>query len=161
MSRDKTKTEIPAEALERYDRLIRERPHLERKGVGLPYTSVNGHMFTFLSADGSLGLRLPTGEREEFLRRWDTSLFVAHGAVLKEYVVVPDRLFHNTGELLKYLDISYQYAVSLTPKKPRASARSRASPGSSSPSSGTSAKAPRPSAGRGRRRRAGRGPKGR
>ena len=119
MSRDMRKTEIPPEALERYDHLIHERPHLERKGVGLPYTSVNGHMFTFLSAEGVLGLRLPTEQREEFLKKWDTSLFVAHGAVLKEYVVVPDELFRNTGEVLKYVDLSYRYAVGLKPKKPR------------------------------------------
>ena len=122
MSRDKSKTEIPPEALERYDRLIHERPHFERKGVGLPYTSVNGHMFSFLAADGTMGLRLPTEEREEFLRQWGTSLFVAHGAVLKEYVVVPDGLFRNTGDLLKYLDRSYAYVVGLKPKKPRTAA---------------------------------------
>jgi hypothetical protein len=125
MSRDMRKTEIPAEALDRYDRLVRERPHFERKGVGLPYTSVNGHMFTFLSAEGVLGLRLPTERREEFLKQWETKLFVAHGAVLKEYVVVPDRLFRNTGEVLKYMDQSYQYVVSLKPKKPRTPAATR------------------------------------
>ncbi len=119
MSRDTNKTEIPPEALERYDRLVRERPHIERKGVGLPYTSVNGHMFSFLSADGTMGLRLPADQREAFLKQWDTALFVAHGAVLREYVVVPDRLFQNTGDLLKYLDLSYQYVVGLKPKKPR------------------------------------------
>ena len=74
MSRDTQKTEIPAEKLELYDKLIRERPHIERKGVGLPYTSVNGHMFTFLSASGSLALRLPAGRREEFLKEYKTSL---------------------------------------------------------------------------------------
>lgn len=137
MSRDKSKPEIPAEALERYDRLIRERPLFERKGVGLPYTSVNGHMFTFLSADGTLGLRLPAEQREAFLKQWGTSLFVAHGATLKEYVVVPERLFQNTGDLLKYLDMSYQYVTGLKPKKPRAPAArkrpagSRKAPGSS------------------------------
>ena len=70
MSRDIQKTEIPAEKLELYDKLIRERPHMERKGVGLPYTSVNGHMFTFLSAAGTLALRLPAERREEFLKNY-------------------------------------------------------------------------------------------
>jgi hypothetical protein len=128
MSRDMRKTEIPAEALDRYDRLVRERPHFERKGVGLPYTSVNGHMFTFLSAEGVLGVRLPTDKREEFLAQWETKLFVAHGAVLKEYVVVPDRLFRNTGEVLKYMDLSYQYVVGLKPKKPRTPAAGKRKP---------------------------------
>jgi len=119
MSRDMKKVEIPAEKLDRYDRLIRERPHFERKGVGLPYTSINGHMFTFLSSEGTLGVRLPSPQREEFLKKYGTSLFVAHGAVLKEYVQVPEELFRNTGELLKYLDLSYEYVGGLKPKQPR------------------------------------------
>lgn len=119
MSRDMKKVEIPAEKLERYDRLIKERPHFERKGVGLPYTSVHGHMFTFLSAEGTLGVRLPSPQREEFLRKYGTSLFVAHGAVLKEYVQVPEELFSNPGELLRYLDLSYEYVGGLKPKQPR------------------------------------------
>ena len=117
MSRDIQKTEIPAEKLELYDKLIRERPHMERKGVGLPYTSVNGHMFTFLSAAGTLALRLPAERREEFLKHYETSLFVAHGAVLKEYVEVPEALFRNTAELLPHLDISYAYVLGLKPKQ--------------------------------------------
>ena len=151
MSRDKTKTDIPPEALERYDRLIRERPHIERKGVGLPYTSVNGHMFTFLSAEGILGIRLPAQAREEFLQKWDSKLFVAHGAVLKEYVVVPDRLFHSTGDLLKYLDMSYQYVVGLKPKKPRAARRT--------PAASDKSAAPRKRPGRGGGAGTGRSPK--
>jgi hypothetical protein len=116
MSRDIQKTEIPAEKLELYDKLIHERPHMERKGVGLPYTSVNGHMFTFLSAAGTLALRLPEGRREEFLREYKTSLFLAHGAVLKEYVEVPEVLFKNTAGLLRDLDVSYAYVLGLKPK---------------------------------------------
>jgi hypothetical protein len=119
MSRDKQKTEIPAEKLELYDRLIRERPHIERKGVGLPYTSVNGHMFSFLSASGTLALRLPEESREAFLARYGTTLFVAHGATLKEYVEVPEKLFANTVELLPHLDQSYEYVQSLKPKQQR------------------------------------------
>lgn len=119
MSRDTQKTEIPADKLDLYDRLIRERPHIERKGVALPYTSENGHMFTFLSASGSLALRLPSEKREEFMARYKTSLFVAHGEVLKEYVEVPEKFFKNTVELLPYLDLSYEYAQRLKPKTPR------------------------------------------
>ena len=121
MSRDKQKTDIPAEKLELYDRLIRERPHIERKGVGLPYTSVNGHMFSFLSASGTLALRLPAESRDEFMTRHGTTLFVAHGATLKEYVEVPEKLFADTVGLLPYLDQSYEYAQGLKPKQHRKS----------------------------------------
>jgi hypothetical protein len=133
MSRDMRKTEIPADKLELYDRIFRERSHFERKGVALPYTSVHGHMFTFLSAEGTLGVRLPSPHREEFLKKYGTSLFVAHGAVLKEYVVVPEELFRNTGELLKYLDLSYAYVGSLKPKQPRKPRKAGAPPKAGKP----------------------------
>ena len=35
---------IPAELLERYDRLIATQPDVARKGATMPYTSVNGHI---------------------------------------------------------------------------------------------------------------------
>ena len=60
------KIEIPQEKLAAYDRLIAANPDIERKGVTNPYTSVNGHMFTHLGKDGTMGMRLPKEEREAF-----------------------------------------------------------------------------------------------
>jgi len=85
MARDKAQSDIPPEKLELYDRLIRTRPDIERKGVALPYTPVNGHMFTFLSPSGSLAIRLPADESQLFIQKHKTSLAEAHGAALKEY----------------------------------------------------------------------------
>ena len=119
MRANREKSEIPPDKLELYDRLIETNRNIERKGAGLPYTLVNGHMFTFLSASGSLAIRLPEAEREDFLRTHNAKLFEAHGAVLKEYVAVPDQLFRNTGELTRYLDISFRYAMTLKPKAPK------------------------------------------
>lgn len=55
----------------------------------MPYTSVNGHMFSFLDKNGEMGLRLPQPERDEFIKKYDTKLLVQHDKVMKEYVVVP------------------------------------------------------------------------
>ena len=38
-------------------------------------------------------------KREEFLKKYKAKLFEAYGAVLKEYVAVPDSLLKNTKEL--------------------------------------------------------------
>jgi len=106
----------PREKLEYYDRLLDTYPEIERKGATMPYTSLNGHMFSYLSKSGSLGIRLPKGEREAFLEKYNTTLFVSHGAVMKEYVTVPDTLLKNTEELKPYLESSYTYVKSLKPK---------------------------------------------
>lgn len=74
-------------------------------------------MFTLLSAQaGGLAIRLPEEEREKFLKKYKTRLFEAYGVVMKEYVAVPDALLKKTGELAKYLDLSYEYALTLRPK---------------------------------------------
>jgi hypothetical protein len=121
MRANREKSEIPSDKLELYDALIETNRNIERKGAGLPYTSVNGHMFTFLTASGSMAIRLPEGAREDFIHTYHTALFEAHGVVLKEYVAVPDQLLKNTGELTRYLDLSFQYAMTLKPKTPRKS----------------------------------------
>ena len=112
----KAKVEIPEDKLALYDQLIASNPDIERKGVTMPYTSLNGHMFTYLSKTGSLGLRLPKDEREAFLEKYNTTLYESHGAIMKEYVTVPDSLLQDTEELKKYLDLSYEYVQTLKPK---------------------------------------------
>lgn len=60
-----------------------------------------------------MGIRLSKDEREKFLEKHQTKLFEAYGAVMKEYVALPIKLLKNTGELKKYLDLSYEYIKTL------------------------------------------------
>jgi hypothetical protein len=110
------KNNIPADKLDLYDKLVSTNPKIERKGAANPYTSLNGHMFSYLNSSGSLALRLPKDEREEFLKKYKTTLFEAYGAVMKEYVTVPDSLLRNTKKLQRYLQLSYEYVKTLKPK---------------------------------------------
>jgi hypothetical protein len=111
------KSNITSEKLALYEKLVATHPRIERKGDNNPYTSMNGHMFTYLDpASALLAIRLPAGEREEFLKKYKTTLFEAYGAVMKEYVTVPDALLARTNELKKYLAMSYEYVKTLKPK---------------------------------------------
>jgi hypothetical protein len=103
-------------ALVLYDQLVKTNPNLVRKGKTMPYTSVNGHMFSFLTKKGVLALRLPKDLRGDFLKEFKTELCVQHGRVMKEYAVVPDVLLHETKKMKKYFDLSYVYVSSLKPK---------------------------------------------
>lgn len=82
----------------------------------MPYTSHNGHMFSVLTKEGSLALRLPKEERNAFLERYKTTLAEQYGHVMPEYVLVPDALLSKTRELAKYFEISYRYISSMKPK---------------------------------------------
>jgi len=109
------KSSAPAPEVALYDQLIATNPKIERKGAANPYTSLNGNMFTLLH-QSRLAIRLPEDQREEFLKKYKTTLFEAYGTVMQEYVAVPDALLKNTKELKKYLDNSYEYAKTLKPK---------------------------------------------
>ena len=106
----------PPEKLELYEKLVAANPKIERKGATVPYTSLNGHMFSYLSKEGKLALRLPEGERERFLKKYKAKLADAYGKVQPEYVEVPDSLLSSTDELKKFFDSSYEYVSSLKPK---------------------------------------------
>jgi hypothetical protein len=113
----KKKSPIPAEKITLYEKLLATIPEIERKGVNNPYSSLNGNMFSLLlSPAGRMALRLPEDVREQFLKKYKTTLFEAYGAVMKEYVAVPDALLKNSKELQKYLAMSYAYAKTLKPK---------------------------------------------
>ncbi len=107
---------IPKNKLDLYNKLITGHPEIERKGVKMLYTSLNGHMFSYLSQDGTMGLRLPKEEREAFLDKHKTTLFEQYGAVMKEYVTVPDDLFKKPELISDYLNLSLKYIKSLKPK---------------------------------------------
>jgi hypothetical protein len=109
-------SKIPPDRLALYEKLVATIPEIERKGDLHPYTSLNGHMFTYLNQTGTMGLRLPKEEVEAFLKKYKTTLFESYGVVKKDYVTVPAAMLEKTGELKKYLAISVAYVKTLKPK---------------------------------------------
>lgn len=107
--------DLPSDKIALYDKLIATNPKIERKGAANPYTSLNGHMFSLLHS-GGMALRLPQREREEFLKKYNTTLYEAYGTVMKEYVTVPDALLKDTKAVQKHLAVSYAYVKTLKPK---------------------------------------------
>ena len=112
----KATASVPPGKLELYEKLVATNPSVQRKGATVPYTSLNGHMFSYLTKEGKLALRLPAEEREAFLKKYKTTLCEAYGIVQREYVIVPDALLSSTRELKKFFDCSYEYVSSLKPK---------------------------------------------
>ena len=105
-----------SEKVELYNKLIASNPKIDRKGATMPYTSLNGNMFTILAKDGTLGIRLSEEDREKFVKKYKSKPFIQYGALMKEYVLVPDDLLKNTKELKKYLDLSFEYVKTLKKK---------------------------------------------
>jgi hypothetical protein len=108
----------PAEALDLFKAAVGEsRTDTEVKGAKSPYTSRNGHMFSFLDPDGRLALRLPEELQENFTSRFKSGPVSQHGSVVKGYVSVPDDLLQNPHELSGWLEKSYEWIGTLKPKR--------------------------------------------
>ncbi|MGA9533050.1 MAG: TfoX/Sxy family protein [Anaerolineales bacterium] len=102
--------------LELYEEVVATIPEVKRKGKTMPYTSRNGHMFSLLTKEGKLALRLGPEDREAFVKKYGTEPVVQYGAVMKEYVDVPQALLQDTNKLKRYFEMSYRYIGTLKPK---------------------------------------------
>ena len=108
-------SKIPKDLLELYKKLVASDLQSELKGDKVPYTSLNGHMFSYIN-EGSLVLRLSKNEKEAFEKKYKTGPVISYGVIKTEFVCVPEELLNNTKELKKYFDLSKSYTQTLKPK---------------------------------------------
>lgn len=73
----------PADRLERYSGLVAAHPEVDLKGAAMPYTSRNGHMFSFLDPTGTMALRLSPDDRREFIHRYQSAIAEQYGRQMK------------------------------------------------------------------------------
>lgn len=99
-----------------YEAMVAAQPGIERKGKKMPYTSMNGNMFSFLDPDGAICARLPIAEVAAFQAEHGTEPVVQYGAVMKEYVAVPDAIVADAAARDALFARSVAYAETLKPK---------------------------------------------
>jgi hypothetical protein len=73
-------------------------------------------MFSYFEKDGSFDLRLPEQEREVFLKKYKTTLFMSYGIVKKEFVLVPESLLLNIREFQPWFDKGFAYVQGMKAK---------------------------------------------
>ncbi len=108
--------EGPGEQFRQYEAVVAASPNVERKGAKNPYTSLNGHMFSFLDVTGAMALRLSNEDQAEFVARYGTAPVEQHGRIMKDYVAIPNDLLGDIEELGAWFERSHTYIGSLKPK---------------------------------------------
>lgn len=111
-----SKKNLFEENLKKYDALVELCNGIERKGKSVPYTSDNGYMFSFINKEGELGIRLSKEDQESFKEKYSTTIFKSHGSVMKDYVLVPNKMLDDPENLSQYLFKSQKFVKSLKPK---------------------------------------------
>jgi hypothetical protein len=82
----------------------------------MPYTSANGQMFSLLNKAGELGIRFSKEVQKSYLAKLGTTPFRSHGAEMRGYVLIPEKLFKTPKKVTALLDEAYDYVMSLEPK---------------------------------------------
>lgn len=90
----------------------------KRMMFGCPAYFVNNNMFTAVHQDNII-IRLSEDGRSDIKTKYDESepFEPMKGRVMKEYMVIPETLYSDSIELDFWLNQSYDYALSLPPKK--------------------------------------------
>ena len=112
-----SKYEGPAEALAAYKSVVAASDSdAEVKGAKNPYTSRNGHMFSFLDKQGTMAIRLSEEMTAEFRSAYESDDVIQYGATMRGYSSVPDDLLANSSELAEWFDRSWTWIGTLPPK---------------------------------------------
>ena len=109
------KSEATEETLQLYADLLAS-VGLEQKGKNMPYTSMNGNMYSFVAKEGYVAIRLSEEDKEAFMEKYNAGPAISYGATMHGYVHVPDEMLRETKELSKYMQMSHEFAKTLKPK---------------------------------------------
>lgn len=82
----------------------------------MPYTSANGYMFTLFNKDNEIGIRLPKESQTAFKEKYNSTIYKSHGAIMKDYVLVPESMWGDLEKIAKYVVESYEFVMSLKAK---------------------------------------------
>ena len=87
-----------------YDQLISNCSRFERKGKTMPFTSANGYMFSLFNKAGEIGIRFSNEVQKKYIQEFNTSIYKSYGAVMKGYILIPERLWNNTEIIVSLLN---------------------------------------------------------
>ena len=73
-------------------------------------------MFSFINKDGELGIRFSNEIENEYMTAFDTTLFKSHGATMKGYIFISEKMLEDLDLVARLLEESYDYVMSLKSK---------------------------------------------
>ncbi len=101
--------------IDRYNNLIASFPTLERKGKATPNTSANGYMFTFLTKEGDMAVRLSKEKIEDYTNEGALPC-VQHGRTMKDFIQIPEVWWNDSERIRNLIEESFEHTNGLKPK---------------------------------------------
>jgi hypothetical protein len=116
MSAKKASSAAPETETRLYEAAVAATKGVELKGAAMPYTSLNGNMYSFLDKVGVVAVRLGEAERVALTKLGGEPYVHESGAAMKEYVSLPLKVLADAGRASMWLGKSLAYAKTLKPK---------------------------------------------
>jgi hypothetical protein len=69
-----------------------------------------------LNKANEIGIRFSKEVQEKYIEEFDSSLYYSHSSVIKGYVLIPESLFGDDKLIIKLLNESFDYVMSLPGK---------------------------------------------
>lgn len=104
------------EKLKTFDTLVAKCDRFERKGKTMPYTSANGYMFSLFNKANEIGIRFSKEVQAKYIEEFETTIYKSYGAVMKGYILIPESIWADEETVVKLLNESFDYVMSLPPK---------------------------------------------
>lgn len=101
----------------KYTEYIQKWGKVERKGKNNPYTSHNGHMFSFIDKkEKYMAVRLDKQQQEAYFEATGTSYVIQYNSKMNGYICLTDEIFNDFNQVKDWLDKSFEFVCSLPPK---------------------------------------------
>jgi len=104
------------EKVKLYDAIIEAHPGCVRKGKNNPYTSMNGHMFSMVTKEGQVAIRMSKEVRVEYMDQVNPEEVFTYNTIMKEYISISDEMLQDQRAVMSLLDQSIEYIKTLKPK---------------------------------------------
>ena len=104
------------EELNMYDQLVSKCKRFERKGKTMPYTSANGYMFSLFNKANEIGIRFSKEVQKKYIEEYNTTIYKSYSSIMHGYILITEEMMKDSNNVVKLLDESYDYVMSLEPK---------------------------------------------
>ena len=114
----------PPESVAFYEALLATIPAIERKGATMPYTSVNGNMFSGLFGS-AVGVKVSDADRAELEQVDGTGPYGPAERPMSGWTTLPDAWRRHPDQVTEWMGRADAHVSTLPPKKPKAPKKGR------------------------------------
>jgi hypothetical protein len=73
-------------------------------------------MFSLFNKAGEIGIRFSKEVQKKYMEKYNTTIYKSYNSVMRGYILITEEMLEDLNNVVKLLDESYDYVMSLEPK---------------------------------------------